>query len=174
MTVRMTSLKSHAKHLGTPLLKLFGAGTTWLTNMGRWLDWSSSVSLCFPATSAVTNGFEARASNMGLDSDGDILELILIWVDSGIDTLWMFEVQAGMDVNAVRREFGNAFVMFGGIDKKEIATGGWFLRAEADRVVPTVEKGGYIPELDHSVHPDISRPVFCGYIEYLKTRPGRG
>jgi hypothetical protein len=108
--------------------------------------------------------------HIGLDSDGNIWDLIPIWIDAGIDTLWPFEVQAGMDVNAVRREFGKAFVMFGGIDKKEIAKGGGYLRAEVDRIMPAVELGGYIPELDHSVHPDISWPTFCEYIEYLSKR----
>ena len=37
-----------------------------------------------------------------------------------------------------------------------------------------VEEGGYIPELDHSIPPDISWPDFCEYIEYLKFRLGRG
>ena len=30
------------------------------------------------------------------------------------------------------------------------------------------------PELDHSVPPDISWPVFCEYMDYLKHRLGRG
>ncbi|MFV1966505.1 MAG: hypothetical protein ACC628_13860 [Pirellulaceae bacterium] len=36
------------------------------------------------------------------------------------------------------------------------------------------EDGGYIPELDHSVPPDISWPVFREYMDYLKHRLGRG
>jgi uroporphyrinogen decarboxylase len=88
--------------------------------------------------------------------------------------LWPFEVQAGMDVNAVRKEFGKEFVIFGGIDKKEIAKGGDKLRAEVDRIIPLVEDGGYIPELDHSVHPDIDWPTFCHYLDYLTKRMGWG
>ncbi|MFP4564064.1 MAG: uroporphyrinogen decarboxylase family protein [Spirochaetia bacterium] len=112
--------------------------------------------------------------HIGLDSDGNIWKLIPLWIDAGIDILWPFEVQAGMDVNAVRKEFGKAFMIFGGIDKKEIAKGGDKLRAEVDRIMPTVEDGGYIPELDHSVHPDITWPVFCEYLDYLSKRLGWG
>jgi hypothetical protein len=112
--------------------------------------------------------------HIGLDSDGNVWKLIPIWIDAGIDTLWPFEVQAGMDVNAVRKEFGSSFMMFGGIDKKEIAKGGEKLRAEVDRIMPAVEKGGYIPELDHSVHPDIDWPTFCDYLDYLSKRLGWG
>ena len=48
------------------------------------------------------------------------------------------------------------------------------MKREVDRVMPLVEDGGYIPELDHSVHPDFTWPVFCEYIDYLKYRLGRG
>ena len=68
----------------------------------------------------------------------------------------------------------NDLVIMGGIDKRVIAKGGEALRREVDRVMPLVEDGGYIPELDHSVPPDISWPVFCEYMDYLKHRLGRG
>lgn len=112
--------------------------------------------------------------HIGLDSDGNVWKLIPLWIEAGIDMLWPFEVQAGMDVNAVRKEFGKEFVIFGGIDKKEIAKGGDKLRTEVDRIIPLVEDGGYIPELDHSVHPDIDWPTFCYYLDYLTKRMGWG
>ena len=112
--------------------------------------------------------------HIGLDCDGSIWKLIPVWIDAGIDILWPFEVQAGMDVNLVRKEFGKSFVIFGGIDKKEIAKGGDELRREVDRVMPLVADGGYIPELDHSVHPDIDWATFNYYLEYLTKRLGWG
>ena len=42
-----------------------------------------------------------------LDSDGDIRELIPIWLEAGINGLWPFEVQAGMDVVKIRCEYGH-------------------------------------------------------------------
>ena len=112
--------------------------------------------------------------HIGLDSDGDISSLIPIWLDGGVNMLWPFEVQSGMDVAEVRRTYGHDLVIMGGIDKRVIAKGGAALRGEVDRVMPLVEDGGYIPELDHSVPPDISWPVFCEYMDYLKHRLGRG
>jgi len=112
--------------------------------------------------------------HIGLDSDGDISSLIPIWVDGGVNMLWPFEVQSGMDVAEVRRKYGHDLVIMGGIDKRVIAKGGAALRGEVDRVMPLVEDGGYIPELDHSVPPDISWPVFREYMDYLKHRLGRG
>lgn len=112
--------------------------------------------------------------HIGLDSDGNITSLIPIWLDAGLTQLWPFEVQSGMDVVAVRKEYGQRLVIMGGLDKRVLAAGGERMRQEVDRVMPLVEQGGYIPELDHSVPPDVSWKNFCEYINYLKHRLGRG
>lgn len=112
--------------------------------------------------------------HIGLDSDGDTRLLIPIWLDAGIDHLWPFEVQAGMDVLAIRRQYGHDLAILGGVDKRALVLGGEAMRREVDRVTPLVEDGGYIPELDHGVPPDVSWPAFCDYMEYLKFRLGRG
>jgi uroporphyrinogen decarboxylase len=111
---------------------------------------------------------------IGLDSDGDVTELIPIWLDAGINVLWPFEVAAGMDVVSIRREYGRDLVIIGGIDKRAVAAGGEMMRKEVDRVMPLVEDGGYLPELDHSAPPDISWQNMCEYMEYLMRRLGRG
>jgi uroporphyrinogen decarboxylase len=109
-----------------------------------------------------------------LDSDGDVSTLIPIWLDSGINVLWPFECQSGMDVVKIRKTYGRDLVIMGGIDKRALVPGGEVMRQEVDRVMPLVEDGGYIPELDHSVPPDVSWPNFCDYVEYLKFRLGCG
>ena len=109
-----------------------------------------------------------------LDSDGDVSSLIPIWLDSGIDVLWPFECQSGMDVVEVRSVYGRDLAMMGGIDKRALVRGGDVMKRRIDRIMPLVEEGGYIPELDHSVPPDVSWPNFCEYVEYLKLRLGRG
>jgi uroporphyrinogen decarboxylase len=111
---------------------------------------------------------------IGLDSDGDVSQLIPVWLDAGINVLWPFEVAAGMDVCAVRKEYGHDLALFGGIDKRAVATGGETMRKEVNRVMPLVEDGGYLPEIDHSAPPDISWPNMCEYMEYLMYRLGRG
>ena len=79
-----------------------------------------------------------------------------------------------MDVVKVRSEYGRDLALMGGIDKRTLIAGGREMRNEIDRVMPLVEEGGYVPELDHSVPPDVSWTNFCDYIEYLKLRLSRG
>ncbi len=112
--------------------------------------------------------------HIGLDSDGDIRELLPLWLDAGIDFLWPFEVAAGMDVLAVRREYGHDLALGGGIGKAAVAAGGATMRREVDRVMPLVDDGGYLPELDHGAPPDISWAAFVDYLTYLRERLGRG
>ncbi len=112
--------------------------------------------------------------HVGVDSDGNVSELIPLWLEAGLDLIWPFEVAAGMDVVALRREYGRDLNMAGGIDKRTVAIGGRSMREEVDRVMPVVESGGYIPQLDHSAPPDISWPNMCEYMEYLLQRMGRG
>jgi hypothetical protein len=112
--------------------------------------------------------------HIGLDSDGNISQLIPLWLEAGITMLWPFEVAAGMDVLQVRRTYGHDLAIMGGIDKRAVARGGQEMRREVDRVMPLVEDGGYIPEVDHGAPPDISWPAFCDYMAYLKKRLGWG
>ncbi|MCL4506168.1 MAG: hypothetical protein M1434_11650 [Chloroflexi bacterium] len=100
--------------------------------------------------------------------------MIPVWLDAGINGLWPFEVAAGMDVLAVRRRYGHDLAIGGGIDKRAVAVGGESMRREVDRVMPLVENGGYLPELDHTAPPDISWQKYGEYMHYLLYRLGRG
>ena len=104
---------------------------------------------------------------IALDSDGDISSLIPVWVDSGINVLYPFEVQAGMDVLQVRREYGRDLRIWCGIDKRVLAWGPEAIDAELARVRPLIEEGGYVPAPDHSLPPDVPCDNYCYYREHL-------
>lgn len=104
---------------------------------------------------------------IALDSDGDISALIPVWLDAGINVLYPFEVQCGMDVNQVRRRYGRGLRMWGGIDKRALARGREAIDRELERVRPLVEEGGYIPGPDHSLPPDVAFEHYCYYMERL-------
>jgi uroporphyrinogen decarboxylase len=110
---------------------------------------------------------------IGLDSDGRIDSLIPIWLDAGLNFLYPFEVQAGMDVLAVRRKYGKELRICGGVDKRAVAAGPEAVEAELARVKPLIDEGGYIPMLDHSCPPDISFPNYRHYMKRLGEVCGR-
>jgi uroporphyrinogen decarboxylase len=102
-----------------------------------------------------------------LDSDGQIESLIPIWLEAGINILYPFEVAAGMDVVACRRKFGKDLRMLMGVDKRPLAQGRAAIDREIERVRPLIEEGGYVPNTDHSVPPDVSWSNFQYYMERL-------
>ena len=103
-----------------------------------------------------------------MDSDGDIHELIPVWIESVFNCCNPIEVAAGNDIVAFRSRFGDRMAYHGGIDKRAIAAGGQEMRDEVLRVVPPLlEMGGFIPGCDHGVPPDISWPAFVEYSRLL-------
>ena len=102
---------------------------------------------------------------IGLDSDGQIDPLIPVWLEAGLNFLYPFEVQAGMDVLAVRRKYGKDLRIVGGVDKRALAKGPAEIDSELERLKPLMREGGYIPQTDHSCPPDIS---FQNYGYYMK------
>ena len=104
---------------------------------------------------------------IGLDSDGQIDLLIPIWLDAGLNFLYPFEYQSGMDVNAVRRKYGRELRIWGGIDKRALARGPEAIDTELARVTDLIHAGGYLPHTDHSCPPDISLQNFAYYMERL-------
>jgi uroporphyrinogen decarboxylase len=107
-----------------------------------------------------------------VDSDGYLVELIPIWIESGINVCDPVEVAAGNDVSELRGRFGRRIAYRGGIDKRAIAKGGRAIRDEMKRVEPVVRDGGYIPSCDHRVPPDISWPNFVEYSRLLARMTG--
>jgi len=104
---------------------------------------------------------------IGLDSDGQIDCLIPVWRDAGLNFLYPFEVQAGMDVLAVRRKYGRELRIWGGFDKRTLAQGPAAIDAELERSRPLMAEGGFIPHTDHSCPPDISYANYCYYLARL-------
>ena len=102
------------------------------------------------------------------DTDGDMHLLIPKFHRAGVNFLWPFEVQAGMDVVKVREEWPD-MVLMGGIDKRALAKDRNAIEEEVHRVVPTMLKnGGYIPSTDHNVPPDVSHENFLYYLDLVR------
>jgi uroporphyrinogen decarboxylase len=99
---------------------------------------------------------ELRIPVVGVDTDGNLTKLIPLFVNAGVNLLWPFEVQAGMDVLKVREAWPQQFAILGGMDKRELAKNQAAIAAEVRRVLPAMlKKRGYVPSLDHNVPPDV-------------------
>jgi hypothetical protein len=97
-----------------------------------------------------------------LDTDGNVWELIPLFLEGGVTGLYPFEVRAGMDVVEVRAKHPR-LQMLGGIDKAALVAGPDAIDAELARVAPVVRTGGYVPGVDHYVPPDVPWEHFQYY-----------
>jgi len=104
---------------------------------------------------------------MSVDTDGYPDLIIPVMMEHGVNYLWPFEVAAGCDVNY----FGNKYPslgMWGGIDKRALAAGKKAIDRELERIRPAMEKGRYIPDMDHSIPDDVSWENYLHYAKALK------
>jgi len=106
---------------------------------------------------------------LSVDTDGRPDDIIPPMIDAGVNYLWPLEVAAGCDVNEVQQRYPHLATM-GGIDKRALARGPAAIDAELDRILPAVERGRYVPALDHGVPSDVSYENYCYYAAGLKRR----
>jgi len=108
-----------------------------------------------------------------VDTDGDCWSLIPLFLEAGMTGMLPFEVQAGMDIVAVRQAFPRLQI-YGGIDKRALAQGIEAIDRELEAKVPALlRQGGYIPFADHLVHPEVSWENFVYYRRRLAEMAGR-
>jgi uroporphyrinogen decarboxylase len=107
-----------------------------------------------------------------LDSDGNVSELIPVWIEAGIQSNSPQEVAAGNDLPAYRQRYGTQMAYQGGVDKRAMAKGGAVLRAEIARLQPVIDAGGFIPSCDHGIPHDVSWPNFVEYNRLLAGATG--
>jgi uroporphyrinogen decarboxylase len=103
-----------------------------------------------------------------VDTDGDCTELIPLFMECGFTAMVPFEVQAGMNIIEVRKNFPKLGIM-GGLDKRAIALGKEEIDMELESKLPfMLSKGGYIPCADHLIPPDVSWNNFKYYRNRLE------
>lgn len=101
--------------------------------------------------------FAADGIKTILHSDGDVRSLIPHFLDAGFSALHPLEAKAGLNVDDLKREYGNRLVCFGNIDVRSLAGTRADIEAEiAAKVGRGKEGGGYIFHSDHSVPSDVS------------------
>jgi len=109
---------------------------------------------------------EHGVEHIFVDTDGDCMDIIPLFIEGGVTGMLPFEVSAGMDVVEARKKFPD-LAMMGGIPKSEIPKG----KERIDEILEPVEylldEGGYIPFGDHLIPPDVPWEDFRYYREKL-------
>jgi hypothetical protein len=85
------------------------------------------------------------------DCDGNITEVVDIWLEAGYNCMFPIEVRAGSDPVMLRRKYGKELLLLGGFDKMVLYRDRDAILNELKRLAPVVEEGGFIPHVDHRV-----------------------
>ena len=107
---------------------------------------------------------KSRHLYVQVDTDGFADAVIPLYQEGiGLDVMSPFEVASGCDVVRAAQEYPD-LVMFGGIDKRILATTKEAIDAEVERIlIPLRERGGFIPTCDHGVPAEVSLENYLHY-----------
>lgn len=110
-----------------------------------------------------------------VDSDGHVDDLIPLWLEAGINCVYPFEVAAGEDVVALRKQYPRDLLMWGGFDKRALTKDKQTVEQEVHSKAPfMLEQGGWIPGIDHAVPPDVPYQNFLHYRALIRDLCERG
>lgn len=119
----------------------------------------------FPVYKKMVSSFKkAGAKKVILHSDGNILSLLDMLIDAGIDGINPVEYKAGMDVLKLKKKYGKKLSYIGGVDNATILPRGDKKEIEnhVRSILDAGREGGIIIGT-HSIGPDISVKTYEYY-----------
>ena len=104
-----------------------------------------------------------------LDCDGRIDELVPIWLENGVNTMFPIEVGTwNASIAPWRERYGRELRGVGGMDKRVFAADRTAVDAEVGRLSRLVDLGGYIPCPDHRIAPDAKWDLVRYYCDRMR------
>ncbi|MCE5325393.1 MAG: hypothetical protein LLG01_03160 [Planctomycetaceae bacterium] len=120
----------------------------------------------FPHLKRMVEFFKSHGVKyFAIDTDGDPTVLIPLFMDAGVDCVWPIERASGVSPQAWRKKFGKSLRLWGGVDKRVLATTKPAIKKHLQEMAPLIEEGGFIPSVDHTVPPDVSWENLMYYFE---------
>jgi uroporphyrinogen decarboxylase len=116
---------------------------------------------------------EAGADFVVFHSDGNILPLVDMLVEAGVDAIQPIEPKAGMDILSLRERYGDRLALIGGLDNAFALPRGdrEAIAAGLKRALAAGKEGGLILGT-HSIGPDIAVETY-DYLHRLEEEWGR-
>lgn len=112
--------------------------------------------LCGPWYKKITGLANSHGVDIvSVDCDGLIDQLVPVWLENGVNTMFPIEVGTwNASLAPWRAKYGRALRGVGGMDKRVFAADFKAVDAEIERLKPLIDAGGYIPCPDHRIAPD--------------------
>jgi hypothetical protein len=105
--------------------------------------------------------------NYMVDTDGNVNELIPLFLEAGVNFLYPIERQAGNDLLEIRKKYPKLKLM-GGFNKNVLAQSAAQIDKEINIIKEVIKYGGYIIMADHLIPPNVSFENFKYYRNKVK------
>lgn len=111
---------------------------------------------------------DCKTEMIALDSDGNIMTLVALAAECGINAVYPCEVKAGNDLFQLRGQFPN-FVFAGWLEKECLNEGNDDLieKEIMSKVPALLSHGYYFPNIDHGIQPDVTFKNMCLFMTLL-------
>ncbi|MBN1285284.1 MAG: hypothetical protein JXB47_07795 [Anaerolineae bacterium] len=110
-----------------------------------------------------------------VDCDGNIDDLLPLWLDAGINCMFPVEVGVwGADPVKYRKQYGKELLIMGGFSKLTLTESKEAIKKEVHRLAPLVEEGGFIGFCDHRVPPTVPLENYMFYLKTVREVWGKG
>ena len=106
---------------------------------------------------------------VSVDCDGYVEDLVPVWLDNGVNTMFPIEYGAWeYDFTAMRKKFGKELRGVGNINKNAMSKNRNAVDTEVERAKRMVDLGGFVPCPDHRIAPDAEWDLVKYYCEAMK------
>jgi len=105
----------------------------------------------------------------GIDSDGDVTDLVGHWMDSGVNV--QFPVEIGPwkgDGMKFRKKYGKELRIVGNFDKMTLEKSQGAVESEIARLIPLMKDGGFLMMPDHLITPGVSLDMYRWYLDQVR------
>jgi len=98
------------------------------------------------------------------DCDGNIMPILELFLEGGVNCMFPIEVAGGSDPTAMREKYGRRVLLHGGVDKMALIKGPKAIERELLRLKPIVDQGGFVPHVDHRCPADVTLENYKLYL----------
>lgn len=105
----------------------------------------------------------------GIDSDGDVTDLVGHWLDAGVNM--QFPIEVGVwkgDAMKFRKQYGKDLRIIGNFDKLALERGRADVESEIERLTPLMKDGGFLMMPDHLITPGVALEDYRWYCKRVK------
>jgi len=152
-------------------IKIIYTGDDYAYNSGPMVAPTQFREVFFPGLKRVMRGYKDLGLYIVKHTDGNIMPIIDMIIESGIDCLDPIDPVAGMDLAHIKKTFGDRIAIKGNVDCAQTLTFG----SVDDTIAETkqcldiaMEGGGYILSSSNSIHSEVKPENFLAMIDTVK------